>query len=95
MESGLQLSEKGDSLLRMIIVAQTLLPYPTHSLPCLPDTSTALSNTRLPSRRSEEPARSAWIRIRHPNRRIQIIHIIIRDTDSPPRRHGGVGQIDR
>ena len=49
----------------------------------------------LPDRRSKEPARSAGIRIRHPNRRIQVIHVIIRHADPPPRRHGRIRKIDR
>lgn len=53
------------------------------------------SNHSLPNRRSEEPSRGGRIRVRHPDRCIEIVHIVIRDTDTPPGRHSGICQIDR
>ena len=74
---------------------QTLISYPTN----FPRHPTLLlfhfrSNTHSPHRRSEEPSRSSRVRIRNLDRGIQIIHIIIRDANPPPARHGRVGQID-
>ena len=49
----------------------------------------------LPNRRTKEPPRSVRVRIRNPHGRIQIIHIVIRDTNPPPRRHTRIRQIHR
>ena len=49
----------------------------------------------LPNRRTKEPARSVRVRIRNLHGRIQIIHIVIRDANPPPRRHARIRQIDR
>lgn len=49
----------------------------------------------LPNRRTEESPRSRRVRIRNLNRRVQIIHIVIRHANPPPTRHGRIGQIGR
>lgn len=86
---------KGDSLQGMHkAIRQTHIPYPTDSPPHTPHDTTTLKST-LPDRRAKEPPRSARIRIGHPNRRIQIVHIVIRDADPPPGWHRGICQIDR
>lgn len=61
----------------------------------MPQTPFSLKKYTLPNRRTEEPPRSARIGIRHPNCRIQIIHIVVRDADPPPARHRRIRQIDR
>lgn len=67
-------------------------PLHQHHKTCSPSPRT--KSNPLPNRRTEEPARSGRIRIRHLDGRVQVIHVVVRDADAPPGGHGGVCEVE-
>lgn len=87
--------EEGDSLQRHAHSHTNSSPISYIHPPYIITSTAPHHQTTLPNRRSKEPPRSGRIRVRYLDSRVQVIHVIVRDANPPPARHGRIGQIDR